>query len=145
MATIVAPHFLRNSRSFLIRDLRSSLIRQQLAHQCLRTKTTVVSVKSKSLDETVLSDDRRSGHCESQNPKDPLDLSFSNTKQVYKSKTTFELARALLVLKLSSFDFLIHNHKKVSPCSTSQSPCLTIISSSSNYPELCWGKGCFDF
>lgn len=115
MATIVAPYFLRNSRSFLIRDLRSSLVRQQIVHQCLRRKTTVVSVKSKSMvDEAVLGHEQRDDNCESQNPKDPLDLTFSDTKQVYKSKTSYELARALVVLKLSSFDFLINNHKKVS-------------------------------
>lgn len=47
-------------------------------------------------------------------PKDPLDLTFSNTKQAYKSKTTLELVRALIVLKLSSYDILIDNHAKVS-------------------------------
>lgn len=46
-------------------------------------------------------------------PKDPLDLTFSNTKEAYKSKTTSELIRALLVLKLSSYDVLINNHAKV--------------------------------
>jgi len=45
--------------------------------------------------------------------REPLDLSFSNTRDAYKSKTTNQLLRALLVLKLSSYDFLVHNHSKV--------------------------------
>lgn len=46
-------------------------------------------------------------------PKEQLDLSFTNTRNAYKSKTTFELLRAMLVLKLSSYDILVKNHKKV--------------------------------
>lgn len=47
-------------------------------------------------------------------PKEPLDLTFSNTKEAYKSKTSAELIRTLFVLKLSSYDFLIENHPRVS-------------------------------
>ena len=67
-------------------------------------------MKSKSLeDESIV----RNDYYQQEHPKDPLDLSFSNTKEAYKSKTTLELTRALLVLKLSSFNFLIANHRKV--------------------------------
>ncbi|GFQ92962.1 uncharacterized protein TNCT_247951 [Trichonephila clavata] len=45
--------------------------------------------------------------------KDELDLSFENTKDAYKSKSTWELIRALTVLKLSTFDFLVENNQKV--------------------------------
>lgn len=45
--------------------------------------------------------------------KDPLDLSFTNTKDAYKSKYTFELVRAYVVLTMSSFDFLVKNQDKV--------------------------------
>ncbi|CAM6031333.1 unnamed protein product, partial [Sphagnum compactum] len=45
--------------------------------------------------------------------REPLDLSFSNTRDAYKSKTTNQLLRALLVLKLSSYDFLVNNHSKL--------------------------------
>ena len=44
---------------------------------------------------------------------DPLDLTFHNTKQAYKSKKTSELLRAVFVLYLSQFDSLVFNHAKV--------------------------------
>lgn len=46
--------------------------------------------------------------------KDELDLTFENTKSAYKSKTTWELIRALTVLKLSTIDYLVENNQKVS-------------------------------
>lgn len=46
--------------------------------------------------------------------KDKLDLTFENTKDAYKSKTTWELIRALMVLKLSTYDFLAENNQQVS-------------------------------
>ncbi|KAE9553789.1 hypothetical protein FO519_003010 [Halicephalobus sp. NKZ332] len=42
-----------------------------------------------------------------------LDLSFTNTKEAFKSKTNYELLRALIVLKLCSFEFLVKNNDKV--------------------------------
>lgn len=44
---------------------------------------------------------------------DPLDLTFHNTKQAYKSKKTSELLRAVFVLYLSQFDSLVFNHAKL--------------------------------
>lgn len=44
---------------------------------------------------------------------DPLDLTFRDTKQAYKSKTTYELLRAIFVLKLSQFDFIVFNNAMV--------------------------------
>nr|XP_027201270.1 proline dehydrogenase 1, mitochondrial-like [Dermatophagoides pteronyssinus] len=44
---------------------------------------------------------------------DKLDLTFSNTEQAYRSKTTFELIRAIAVLYVSSFDTLVYNHDKL--------------------------------
>lgn len=41
---------------------------------------------------------------------DPLDLTFRDTKQAYKSKTTYELLRAIFVLKISQFDYLVYNN-----------------------------------
>lgn len=46
-------------------------------------------------------------------PFEKLDLTFSDTKEAYKSKRTSELIRACLVLKLSSFNYLVQNHEKV--------------------------------
>lgn len=44
---------------------------------------------------------------------DKLDTTFTNTEQAYRSKTTFELIRAIAVLYVSSFDTLVYNHDKV--------------------------------
>ncbi|XP_023216644.1 proline dehydrogenase 1, mitochondrial-like [Centruroides sculpturatus] len=44
---------------------------------------------------------------------DPLDLTFEDTKSAYKSKTTWELFRAFLVLKLTKYDYLVENHQKL--------------------------------
>ena len=43
-----------------------------------------------------------------------LDLSFNSAQEAYRSKRTSEIARALLVFNLCSFDFLIQNQKRVS-------------------------------
>ncbi|KFM76765.1 Proline dehydrogenase 1, mitochondrial, partial [Stegodyphus mimosarum] len=43
--------------------------------------------------------------------RDELDLTFENTKDAYKSKTTWELVRALMVLKLTTFDYLVENNQ----------------------------------
>ena len=42
-----------------------------------------------------------------------FDLNFDNTREAFKSKTTSELIRALLVLKLCSFDLIVNNNSKV--------------------------------
>ncbi|XP_035208773.1 proline dehydrogenase 1, mitochondrial-like isoform X2 [Stegodyphus dumicola] len=45
--------------------------------------------------------------------RDSLDLTFENTKDAFKSKTTWELIRGLFVLKLSTYDYLVENHEKL--------------------------------
>ncbi len=40
-------------------------------------------------------------------------LDFDNFQQAFKSKTTLEILRALMVFRLCSFDFLVDNNKKV--------------------------------
>ena len=51
------------------------------------------------------------------NIKDPcydtVDLSFENTAEAYKSKTNFEIARALLVFNLCSIRPVVENNKQV--------------------------------
>lgn len=46
-------------------------------------------------------------------PFNKLDLTFSDTKEAYQSKTTAELFRAIFILQISQFKFLVHNHEKV--------------------------------
>jgi hypothetical protein len=42
-----------------------------------------------------------------------LDLTFENAREAFKSKTNFELFRALLVLRLCSMDFLVQQNQRI--------------------------------
>lgn len=44
----------------------------------------------------------------------PLDTSFSNAEEAYKSKSTSELLRAMLVFKLTSVGWIVKQNAKVS-------------------------------
>lgn len=50
----------------------------------------------------------------SNSPKDPLDLSFTDAKAAFKSKTTWEILRAYIVYTLCSSQYLVENNMKVS-------------------------------
>ncbi|KAH6932374.1 hypothetical protein HPB50_005090 [Hyalomma asiaticum] len=58
--------------------------------------------------------DRTSESTELPPRRDPLDLSFNDARAAYKSKTTGELLRAFVVLKLSSSNWIINNHQELS-------------------------------
>lgn len=45
--------------------------------------------------------------------RDPLDLSFANPEAAFKSKTTWEVIRALIVYQLCSSQYLVDNNMKV--------------------------------
>lgn len=42
-----------------------------------------------------------------------IDLSFENAKEAFKSKSNFELARALLVFRCCQIDFLVQNNQRI--------------------------------
>lgn len=46
--------------------------------------------------------------------RDELDLSFSDARQAYRSKSTWEILRAWVVFKLCSINYLVENNDKVS-------------------------------
>jgi proline dehydrogenase len=49
-----------------------------------------------------------------QSPKrDPLDISFANPEAAFKSKTTWEVLRALIVYQMCSIQYLVDNNMKV--------------------------------
>ena len=109
---------LRNSRllhRLLLWDARTSVPGRSGSEW--RAKSTVAAVKKRE----PASEDAVASQDAIRYQRDPLDLTFSNTKEAYKSKTTGELTRALLVLKLSSYAFLINNHKRVREVKRSQS------------------------
>jgi len=103
------------SASLAIRKAPNLVQRIRIEHYVSsRCKTTTATALKEKQQENVHVHVPASVTMAAQTRKvDPLDLTFSNTKEAYKSKTTFELVRALLVLKLSSYGFLVNNHAKV--------------------------------
>ncbi|UYV61265.1 PRODH, partial [Cordylochernes scorpioides] len=73
-------------------------------HRRLKTSSPVVEAQTAV---------KTSSNSEQTPQRDPLDLTFENTKAAFKSKTTSELIRALVVLRLCSFRFLIDNNEKL--------------------------------
>ncbi|XP_077511880.1 proline dehydrogenase slgA [Amblyomma americanum] len=55
----------------------------------------------------------RSESAELSPQRDPLDLSFNDARAAYKSKTTGELLRAYVVLKLSSSNWIVSHHQEL--------------------------------
>lgn len=98
-------------------SIAARVLRQQKSAkltQCTRAKSGFVptaALKSRERVEEELNSQvsatARSGQ------RDVLDLTFTDTRAAYKSKTNYELLRALIVLKLTSYDFLTRNHTKV--------------------------------
>lgn len=79
---------------------------------------------------------------------DTIDLTFRDTKQAYKSKTTYELLRAIFVLKISQFDIIVFNHAIVSHQSQLNSNWFIhlLLSPFDSLPKLdakFWDKRCF--
>ena len=68
---------------------------------------------SQSIYQTVIKTGSTISNENEKTPFEKLDLTFTNTKEAYKSKKMSDLIRACLVLKLSSFDYLVQNHEKV--------------------------------
>lgn len=114
MACFSASQGIRSSRPLLVKGRVLSGHCNRLNNLWKRDKSTASVTALKGKQEASDSDNLVSHRTEYHNhPKDKLDLTFSNTKDAYKSKTTSELIRALLVLKLSSYDILINNHARV--------------------------------
>ena len=120
MACLLISNLFKRSRSSFILNqhvFQGHKVRHDV-HFRHKSTASVAALKEKQQEQQHQASSSRSQnltHIETIDvPKDPLDLTFSNTKQAYKSKTTLELIRALVVLKLSSYGFLIDNHAKVS-------------------------------
>ncbi|XP_030747642.1 proline dehydrogenase 1, mitochondrial isoform X2 [Sitophilus oryzae] len=48
-----------------------------------------------------------------QSPKDPLDLTFEDAKAAFKSKTNWELLRALIVYQMCSYETIVTNNMRL--------------------------------
>lgn len=78
------------------------------------TKQICFSKRLKSTSASIVTADSSVSSDTQKFQKDELDLTFENTKDAYKSKTTWELLRAFLVLKLTTYDYLVENNQRVS-------------------------------
>ncbi|GAB6029809.1 hypothetical protein CHUAL_005521 [Chamberlinius hualienensis] len=74
----------------------------ELTARCKSSQVTVPATKSPQPAPT-----------DEQTRFDPLDLNFENAEAAYKSKTNFEILRALLVFSLCSSKYLVENNMKL--------------------------------
>ena len=70
-------------------------------------ETTVLEGK------VTVGDSERATPAEDGTMSSGLDLAFCDSREAYKSKTTIEVARALLVFKLCQFDSLVTYNREV--------------------------------
>ena len=86
------------ARSFLVRRASSSTVEQVSS--------------SESLTPVKTNDSHSAG---SRSPRSTFlpGFSFDDSKNAYRSKTSLEIVRALVVFRLCSFDFLVNKNKEV--------------------------------
>ena len=86
---------------------RSFLLRRASSH-------TVAEVSSSESLMPVKTNDSHSAGSRSPRSTFLPGFSFDDSKNAYRSKTSLEIVRALVVFKLCSFDFLVNKNKEVS-------------------------------
>lgn len=86
---------------------RSFLVRRASFH-------TVAEVSSSESSMPVKTNDSHSASARSPRSTSLPGFSFDDSKNAYRSKTSWEIVRALAVFKLCSFDFLVNKNKEVS-------------------------------
>lgn len=82
----------------------------------LKTLGSLKNVESRASQSSVVTNDVK---CRSEEPLisetvQSSEIKFDNVKTIYGTKTMFELIRALLVLKMTSYHFLVANNVKAS-------------------------------
>ena len=107
LTRILAQHAYRNSPSLLF-----SIKPVPLENNQVRNTSTTSSSKGQAISINNLGMGGILATPESNKPK--LDLSFEDGKTAFKSKSTLELMRGLLVFQVCSINFLIENQKTVS-------------------------------
>ena len=85
---------------------------KQFENNQVRNTSTTSSSKGQSISINSLGVSSIVANPDNNKPK--LDLTFEDSKTAFKSKTTLELMRGLLVFQLCSINFLIENQKSVS-------------------------------
>lgn len=112
----IAPALARASSDKLVRmrfaqeRLRSTVASTQ--RQELKTDDSVdqaCTVVERPVDVDLISQTKNVD-----NLKTNISIDFENTQEAYKSKSTLELMRSLLVFKLCTVDFLVDKNKEVS-------------------------------
>uniref|UniRef100_A0AC34QTB5 Proline dehydrogenase n=1 Tax=Panagrolaimus sp. JU765 TaxID=591449 RepID=A0AC34QTB5_9BILA len=101
----------RRTQNILFRIYRTSrIINTRLNHQKTQPSNGLTSRASVG---SVASTAAQSTTDEVERCFNKLDLSFKNTKEAFKSKTNFELFRALIVLRLCTVNFLVQNNQRI--------------------------------
>lgn len=101
-----------------VRSLRSKLLFHGGSPNAIRSLVFLTRGSSDSVAEVsrtaIISPERDQIAASSEQPL--RSLSFNNGKNAFRSKTTWEIIRALAIFRLCSFDFLVNRNKEVSKC-----------------------------
>ncbi|XP_036383341.1 proline dehydrogenase 1, mitochondrial [Megalops cyprinoides] len=113
--TKIAPAFIkagsdinvRRLTAFSGRRLRSTVASRQRKDEQNDSTCTVVKKETAQLD--LISQDKNAAAPHTSK----INIDFENTKEAYKSKSSLELLRSLLVFKLCTYDFLVEKNKEL--------------------------------
>ncbi|KAG7480905.1 hypothetical protein MATL_G00061180 [Megalops atlanticus] len=113
--TKIAPTFIkagsdinvRRLTAFSGRRLRSTAASTQRKDEQNDSTCTVVEKKTAQLDLISQAKNAAAPHTSK------INIDFENTKEAYKSKSSLELLRSLLVFKLCTYDFLVEKNKEL--------------------------------
>ena len=89
---------------------RFQCVRKTLPISCREFRPIVVNLRGRSTTAISSSFDDKT----QQNVARDSVLTFDDSKQAFKSKTTWEIMRALTVFRLCTVDLLVDNNRKVS-------------------------------
>lgn len=101
-----------------VRSLRSKLLFNGGSPNSIRSLVFLTRSSSHSVAEVsttaTISPERDQIAASSEQPL--RSLSFNDGRNAFRSKTTWEIIRALAIFRLCSFDFLVNRNKEVSKC-----------------------------
>ena len=121
MCGIIQAASLRAEMAKSVRSLRSKLLFNGGSPNAVRSLILLTRSSSHSVAEVsrtaTISPERDRIAASSEQQEQPLrSLSFNDGRNAFRSKTTWEIIRALAIFRLCSFDFLVNRNKEVSNC-----------------------------